>query len=60
LAGEIPVTIAVLDATGRTGRLVVAELVRGTAIGRADLAAFVVDCVQRRAHIGEAPLVAAA
>jgi uncharacterized protein YbjT (DUF2867 family) len=33
---------------------------RGTAIGRADLAAFVVDCVQQRAHVGEAPLVAAA
>ena len=33
---------------------------RGTAIGRADLAAFVVDCVLQRAHVGEAPLVAAA
>ncbi len=33
---------------------------RGTAIGRADLAVFVVDCVVLRFYVGDAPLIAAA
>lgn len=33
---------------------------RATAIGRADLAAFVVDCLEQRSHVGGAPLVAQA
>lgn len=32
---------------------------RGTAIGRADLAAFLVDCVDQGLDVGQAPLVAA-